>query len=158
MKKDLKHFGNKERRIAMIDKLIKIVIKAYTIVSFIGIILCILTSGGYIPPICAMTVVSIAWFLVLFSFLLIFLSNRKKKPESATSEKEIRLISVKEALPPDESTKVICMMKSNGEFVSGYIYLNNGVPTIETNPAFEFEDYGNYEVTHWMYIPEIKKG
>ena len=63
----------------MIDKLIKIVIKAYTIVSFIGIILCILTSGGYIPPIYAMTVASIAWLLVLFSFLLIFLSNRKKK-------------------------------------------------------------------------------
>ena len=63
----------------MIDKLIKIVIKAYTIVSFIGIILCILTSGGYIPPICAMAVASIAWILVLFSFLLIFLSNKKKE-------------------------------------------------------------------------------
>lgn len=66
----------------MIDKLMKIVIKAYTIVSFIGIILCILTSGGYIPPICAMTVASIAWLLVLLSYLLIFLSNRKKKSET----------------------------------------------------------------------------
>ena len=64
-------------------------------------------------------------------------------------------ISVEEALPQDEITKVICMMKSNGELASGYIYLNNGVPTIETNPAFEFEDYANYEVTHWMPIPEI---
>lgn len=63
----------------MIDKLMKIVIKAFTIVSFIGIILCIFTMGGYIPPICAMAAASIAWFLVLFSFLLIFLSNRKKK-------------------------------------------------------------------------------
>lgn len=63
----------------MIDKLMKIVIKAFTIVSFIGIILCIFIMGGYIPPICAMAVASIAWFLVLFSFLLIFLSNRKKK-------------------------------------------------------------------------------
>ena len=66
--------------------------------------------------------------------------------------------SVEEALPSNEDTKVICMMKSNGELVSGYIYLNNGVPTIETNPAFEFEDYSNYEVTHWMPIPEIKEG
>jgi len=67
-------------------------------------------------------------------------------------------ISVKEALPIDEGTKVICKMKSNGELVSGYIYLNNGVPTIETDPAFEFQDYENYEVTHWMPIPEFKKG
>ena len=35
------------------------------------------------------------------------------------------LIPVEEALPQDESTKVICMMKSNGELASGYIYLNN---------------------------------
>jgi len=66
----------------MIDKLMKIVINAFAIVSFIGIILCILTSGGYIPPICAMTAASIAWLLVLFSYLLIFLSNKKKKPEN----------------------------------------------------------------------------
>lgn len=58
----------------------KIVIKVFTIVSFIGIILCILTIGGYIPPIFAMAVTSIAWLLVLFYFLLIFLSNRKYKP------------------------------------------------------------------------------
>lgn len=67
-------------------------------------------------------------------------------------------ISVKETLPPNESTKVICMMKSSGELASGYIYLNNGVPTIELKPDFVFEDYANYEVTHWMPIPEIKKG
>ena len=62
----------------MIDKLMKIVIKVFTIVSFIGIILCILTIGGYIPHIFAMAVTSIAWLLVLFYFLLIFISNRKR--------------------------------------------------------------------------------
>ena len=67
-------------------------------------------------------------------------------------------ISVKEALPTDEMTKVICMMKSNCELASGYIYLNNGVPIIELNPDFVFEYYANYEVTHWMPIPEMKKG
>ena len=45
----------------MIDKLMKVVIKAFTIVSFIGITLCIFTMGGYIPPVCAMAVTSIAW-------------------------------------------------------------------------------------------------
>ena len=64
----------------MIDKLMKIVIKVFTIVSFIAIILCILTMVGYIPPVCVMAVTSIAWLLVLFYFLLIFLSNRKDKP------------------------------------------------------------------------------
>ena len=73
-------------------------------------------------------------------------------------QKENMWTSVEEALPIDEGTKVICMMKSNGELASGYIYLNNGVPTIELNPDFVFEDYANYEVTHWMPIPEIKKG
>ena len=74
----------------MIDKLMKIVIKVFTIVSFIGVILCILTMGGYIPPICAMAVTSIAWLLVLFYFLLIFLSNMVKKPSNkATVEKLI---------------------------------------------------------------------
>ena len=66
----------KKRRITMIDKLMKIVIKVFTIVLFIGIMLCILTMGGYIPPVCAMAVTSIAWLLVLFYFLLIFLSNK----------------------------------------------------------------------------------
>ena len=41
----------------MIDKLMKVVIKVFTIVSFIGITLCILTMGGYIPPVCAMAVI-----------------------------------------------------------------------------------------------------
>ena len=59
----------------MIDKLMKIVIKVFTIVSFIGIMLCILTMVDYTPPVWAMAVTSIAWLLVLFYFLLIFLSN-----------------------------------------------------------------------------------
>ena len=58
---------------------------------------------------------------------------------------------------PSEDTKVICMMKSNNELVSGYIYLNNGKATIATSPDFEFEDNGNYEVTHWMPIPKLVK-
>lgn len=59
----------------MIDKLIKVVIKVFAIVLFIGITLCILTMAGYIPPVFAMAVTSIAWLLLLFYFLLIFLSN-----------------------------------------------------------------------------------
>ena len=70
------HYRNKERGITMIDKLMKVVIKVFTIVSFIGITLCILTMGGYISPVFAMAVTSIAWLLVLFYFLLIFLSNK----------------------------------------------------------------------------------
>ena len=73
----------------MIDKLMKIVIKVFTIVSFIGVMLCILTMGGYIPPICAMAVTSIAWLLVLFYFLLIFLSNRGKKPSNKATVEEL---------------------------------------------------------------------
>ena len=59
----------------MIDKLMKIVIKVFTIVSFISVTLCILTMVGYTPPVWVMAVTSIAWLLVLFYFLLIFLSN-----------------------------------------------------------------------------------
>ena len=49
----------------------------------------ILTMGGYIPPICAMAVTSIAWLLVLFYFLLIFLSNRVKKPSHKATVEEL---------------------------------------------------------------------
>ena len=73
----------------MIDKLMKIVIKVFTIVSFIGVILCILTMGGYISPICAMAVTSIAWLLVLLYFLLIFISNSGKKPSHKATVDEL---------------------------------------------------------------------
>ena len=73
----------------MIDKLMKIVIKVFTIVSFIGVILCILTMGGYITSICAMAVTSIAWLIVLFYFILIFFSNRKDKPSNKATVEEL---------------------------------------------------------------------
>jgi len=59
----------------MIDKLMKVALKVFTIVSVICLTLCILTMVGYTPPVWAMAVTSIAWLLVLFYFLLIFLSN-----------------------------------------------------------------------------------
>ena len=73
----------------MIDKLMKIVIKVFTIVSFIGIMLCILTMGCYIPPICAMAVTSIACLIVIFYFLLIFLSNSGNKPSNKSTVEEL---------------------------------------------------------------------
>ena len=63
----------------MIDKLMKIVINAFAIVSFIGIILCILTMGGYIPPIYVKVAAGIAWPILILYTILMFLSNKKKK-------------------------------------------------------------------------------
>lgn len=142
----------------MIEKLTYIVFKLSLIVGVISLVLVIVERECHINSIYTSIYASFLCFIYTILLVLICMSKENLLNQHAKSTKGIRLISVKEALPPDESTKVICLMKSNGEFVSGYIYLNNRVPTIETNPAFEFEDYGNYEVTHWMYIPEIKKG
>lgn len=47
--------------------------------------------------------------------------------------------------------EVLVKMKSNGAIVSGYIYYecepgSTGKYRVMTNPNFEFEDYGDYEV------------
>ena len=59
---------------------------------------------------------------------------------------------------PSENEEVLCRMASNGAIVSGYIAINKeGQPIVATNPDFHFEDYGSYECTHWMPIPELPK-
>lgn len=64
-------------------------------------------------------------------------------------------ISVEERLPK-ESEEVLCMMKSNGAIVSGFIFKNEkGAPQVATSPDFHFEDYGGYEPTHWCPIPQL---
>lgn len=64
-------------------------------------------------------------------------------------------ISVEEWLP-DENEEVLCMMKSNGAIVSGFIFKNaKDTPQVATSPNFHFEDYGGYEPTHWLYIPPL---
>ena len=65
-------------------------------------------------------------------------------------------ISVEERLPKEE-LKVLCMMKSNGQIVSGYLYKQNGKICVATDADFEFEDYGGYEATHWQPIVLPKK-
>lgn len=51
--------------------------------------------------------------------------------------------------------EVLVKMKSNGAIVSGYIYYDSssGKYKVATSPDFEFEDYGDYEVESWCYIP-----
>lgn len=59
---------------------------------------------------------------------------------------------------PNQYDKVLCLMKSNREVVSGFIAVNkDGIPQVSTSQDFHFEDYGNYEVTHWMPMPELPK-
>lgn len=72
------------------------------------------------------------------------------------SSRPPRMIPVKWHVPPFEQ-KVVCRMKSNGELVSGYVHKKDGVAFIATESGFEFEDYGNYEITHWCPMPEVKE-
>lgn len=45
-------------------------------------------------------------------------------------------------------------MKSNRAIVGGFIFLNqDGHAEVATSPDFHFEDYENYEPTHWLPIP-----
>lgn len=61
----------------------------------------------------------------------------------------IRMIPVEDRLPL-ESSRVLCRMKSNGQIVSGYLYKEDGKVCVATDPNFHFEDYGDYEATHWF--------
>lgn len=76
--------------------------------------------------------------------------------KDSPSSRQRRMIPVKWHVPPFEQ-KVICRMKSNGEMVSGYVYKKDGVTFVATESGFEFEDYGNYEITHWYPMPEVKE-
>ena len=61
--------------------------------------------------------------------------------------------SVEDELP-DEGTEVLCLMKSNGAIVSGFITKRwHPYPEVATDTGFHFEDYGGYECTHWMPLP-----
>lgn len=64
-------------------------------------------------------------------------------------------VSVEDALP-EPHEEVLCMMKSNGAVVSGFILKNGkGKPEVATDPCFHFEDYEGYEPTHWCPIPPL---
>jgi len=76
--------------------------------------------------------------------------------KDSPSSRQPRMIPVKWHVPPFEQ-KVICRMKSNGEMVSGYVYKKDGVAFVATESGFEFEDNGNYEITHWYPMPEVKE-
>lgn len=63
-------------------------------------------------------------------------------------------INVEERLP-DAKEKALCEMKSNGEVVSGYIFISEyGIPQVATDSSLEFADYENYEPIRWMKRPE----
>lgn len=64
------------------------------------------------------------------------------------------LINVKER-QPDPNEEVICRMVSNGAFVSGYIFQEDGKYKVATSPDFHFEDYGNYECDYWFPKPKL---
>lgn len=65
-----------------------------------------------------------------------------------------RMIPVKERLPL-ENQRVLCRMKSNEQIVSGYLYKKDGKVCVATDPSFEFEDYGDYEATHWYPMLDV---
>lgn len=65
-----------------------------------------------------------------------------------------RMIHVKERLPL-ENQRVLCRMKSNEQIVSGYLYKKDGKVCVATDPSFEFEDYGDYEATHWYPMLDV---
>ena len=76
-----------------------------------------------------------------------------KTTENQPQEYAARWIPVTEKLP-DSTEKVLCLMKSNRAIVGGFIFLNqDGRSEVATSPDFHFEDYENYEPTHWLPIP-----
>lgn len=67
---------------------------------------------------------------------------------------ELRMMPVEERLPL-EGMRVLCRMKSNGQIVSGYLYKKDGKVCVATDPNFHFEDYGDYEATHWSPLVDV---
>ena len=65
-----------------------------------------------------------------------------------------RMIPVEERLPL-ESMCVLCRMKSNGQIVSGYLYKEGGRVCVATDSNFHFEDYCDYEATHWFPLVDV---
>lgn len=66
------------------------------------------------------------------------------------------LTNVKEQ-QPDPNEEVVCRMVSNGAFVSGYIYQEDGKYKVATSPDFHFEDYGDYECDQWFPKPKLNE-
>lgn len=66
----------------------------------------------------------------------------------------LRMIPVEERLPLRDR-RVLCQMKSNGQIVSGYLYKKDGKVCVATDPNFEFEDYCDYEATHWFPLFDV---
>ena len=67
----------------------------------------------------------------------------------SVSRDALKWIPIQERMPL-EAMKVLCMMKSNGQVVSGYLSRKDGKVCVSTDPNFEFEDYMDYEATHWF--------
>ena len=67
----------------------------------------------------------------------------------SVSRYALKWIPVQERLPL-EDLRVLCLMKSNGQVVSGYLSRKDGKVCVSTDPNFEFEDYMDYEATHWF--------
>ena len=66
----------------------------------------------------------------------------------------LRMIPVEERLPL-EGMRVLCCMKSNGQIVSGYLYKEGGRVCVATDSNFHFEDYCDYEATHWFPLVDV---
>lgn len=65
-----------------------------------------------------------------------------------------QMIPVEERLPL-EDMRVLCRMKSNGQIVSGYLYKEGGRVCVATDSNFHFEDYCDYEATHWFPLVDV---
>ena len=65
------------------------------------------------------------------------------------SRNTLQMIPVEERLPLD-NLRVLCRMKSNGQIVSGYLFKQNDKVCVATDSNFHFEDYEDYEATHWF--------
>ena len=66
----------------------------------------------------------------------------------------LRMIPVEERLPL-EGMRVLCRMKSNGQIVSGYLYKEGERVCVATDSNFHFEDYCDYEATHWFPLGDV---